>query len=211
MTTPDSGNENPTDRTRPATSHTAAQQPADDLTRPLGQGIRDERKALGWTLAQLAERVDLTPQAIGMIERGETDPSLNSLRRIADALGVPMFQFLLTEADRSLVVRRDERVRIAMPDDNLLYTMLSSDTSGTLELLSVRLYPGATTRETPNSHSAEECTVVIEGRVTVDVAGTLTELAEGDCVTIRAGLPHRFINNSDADVELLMAMSPATF
>jgi transcriptional regulator with XRE-family HTH domain len=180
-------------------------------TRPLGQGIRAERKALGWTLAELGVRVDLTPQAIGMVERGESDPSLSSLRRIADALGVPMFQFLLSEADRSLVVRREARVRIAMPDDNLDYELLSGNTNGTLELLMVKLYPGATTRDVPSDHLADECTVVISGTVTVDIAGTLTDLMQGDCVTIRAGLPHRFINSSDADAELVMAMSPATF
>jgi len=184
---------------------------ADDVTRPLGQGIRAERKKLGWTIAQLAQQVGLTPQAIGMIERGESDPSLSSLRRIADALGVPMFQFLLSEADRSLVVRRESRVRIAMPEDSLDYELLSSDTSGVLELLSVTLYPGSSTRSTPGSHSADECAVVVRGSVVADVAGTLTELRTGDCVTIRSGIPHRFMNNGDEDAEILMAMSPATF
>lgn len=183
----------------------------DDSVRPIGQGIRSERKRLGWTMADLGALVDLTPQAIGMIERGETDPSLSSLRRIAEALGVPMFQFLLTEVDRDFVVRRDGRVKIAMPTDNLDYELLSSDTSGVLEVLSVKLYPGATTRDEAGAHSAEECTVVLRGTVTADIAGSTIQLEQGDCVTIRGGLPHRFINASDEEAELLMALSPSTF
>lgn len=179
--------------------------------RPIGQGIRSERKRLGWTMAELGALVDLTPQAIGSIERGEADPSINSLRRISQALNVPMFKFLLTDMDRHIVVRRNARVRINMPTDNLDYELLSSDTNGTLEVLSVRLYPGASTREEPNAHAAEECTVVLRGSVQAEVAGKLVSLEPGDSVTIRGGLPHRFLNSGDSEAELLMALSPSSF
>ena len=179
--------------------------------RPIGQGIRLERKRRGWTMAELGSRVQLTPQAIGMIERGETDPSLSSLRRIADALDVPMFHFLMTEDVRPVVVRKDSRVRIAMPNDNLNYELMSSDTSGLLEVLSVTLYPGAATRDAPAAHIAEECTVVVRGTVMADIAGNVIELAQGDCVTIRGGLPHRFANESDQEAELMTCLSPSTF
>lgn len=179
--------------------------------RPIGQGIRSERKRRGWTMAELGALVDLTPQAIGSIERGEVDPSINSLRRISQALNVPMFKFLLADMDRHIVVRRDARVRINMPSDNLDYELLSSDTNGTLEVLSVRLYPGAATREEPNAHAAEECTVVLRGSVQAEIAGKLIPLEPGDSVTIRGGLPHRFLNTGDSEAELLMALSPSSF
>lgn len=179
--------------------------------RPIGQGIRSERKRLGWTMAELGALVDLTPQAIGSIERGEADPSINSLRRISQALKVPMFKFLLTDIDRHIVVRRDARVRINMPTDNLDYELLSSDTNGTLEVLSVRLYAGASTREEPSAHAAEECTVVLRGSVTAEIAGQQVPLEPGDSVTIRGGLPHRFLNTGDSEAELLMALSPSSF
>lgn len=179
--------------------------------RPIGQGIRSERKRRGWTMAELGSLVDLTPQAIGSIERGEADPSINSLRRISQALNVPMFKFLLTDIDRHIVVRRDSRVRINMPSDNLDYELLSSDTNGTLEVLSVLLYPGASTREEPNAHAAEECTVVLRGSVQAEIAGKRVLLEPGDSVTIRGGLPHRFLNTGDSEAELLMALSPSSF
>jgi transcriptional regulator with XRE-family HTH domain len=179
--------------------------------RPIGQGIRSERTRRGWTMAELGALVDLTPQAIGSIERGEADPSINSLRRISQALNVPMFKFLLTDMDRHIVVRRDARVHIKLPTDNLDYELLSSDTNGTLEVLSVRLYAGASTREEPSAHAAEECTVVLRGSVTVEIAGKQIPLEPGDSVTIRGGLPHRFLNTGGSEAELLMALSPSSF
>jgi len=179
--------------------------------RSIGAGIRAERKRMGWTMAELAERASLTAGAIGMVERGETDPSLNSLRRIADALGMPMFQFLLGEVDRDIVVRRDARVRIAMPAEDIEYELVSSNVAGALEVLSVTLGPGAITRDSPAAHAAEECTIVLRGAVTADIAGVLFELQQGDSVTIAGGLPHRFLNTGSVDADLLMAMSPSSF
>ena len=162
-------------------------------------------------MAELAERASLTAGAIGMVERGETDPSLNSLRRISDALGVPMFQFLLGEVHRDIVVRRDARVRIAMPTEDIEYELVSSNVAGALELLSVTLGPGATTRDAPAAHTAEECTLVLRGAVTADIAGVMFELEEGDSVTIAGGLPHRGRNSGTGEADLLMAMSPSSF
>ena len=52
----------------------------------LGFGIRSERLRQGLTLAQVAEQAELSPSALSQIERGVTDPSIGSLRRIASAL-----------------------------------------------------------------------------------------------------------------------------
>ena len=61
----------------------------------LGAGIRSERLRQGLTLTHLAERADLSASALSQIERSITDPSIGSLRRIASALQVPFFQFLV--------------------------------------------------------------------------------------------------------------------
>ena len=54
----------------------------------LGAAIRKKRKRAGFTQQFLAEKADLTPNYIGLVERGEEHISLISLRRIAKALGV---------------------------------------------------------------------------------------------------------------------------
>ena len=72
---------------------------ADDERAPdiesIGEGIRRERLRRGLTLAQLATQVNLTVSALSQIERGASDPSISSLRRIAQAFDVPMFQFMV--------------------------------------------------------------------------------------------------------------------
>jgi transcriptional regulator with XRE-family HTH domain len=177
----------------------------------IGEGIRRERLRRGLTLAQLATQVNLTVSALSQIERGASDPSLNSLRRIAQAFDVPMFQFLVGTTTRDIVVRHDKRIRLTFPNRQLEYRLVSADTSGEFEVLSLTLTPGSTTSGHATAHASEECSVVIKGHIVAEVAGQLYELSAGDSIKIHRELPHKFTNQGNADAELLVIISPPTF
>ena len=177
----------------------------------IGAGIRRERLRRRLTLAQLAEQVNLTVSALSQMERGASDPSINSLRRIAQAFGVPMFQFLIGSAPRGIVVRRDKRRRLTFPNRKLEYELVSADTAGEFEVLSLVLAPHGTSASAAGSHKSEECSIVLRGAVTAEVAGQLYELGEGDSIKIHRELPHRMVNRSSIEAEVLIIISPPTF
>ncbi len=54
----------------------------------LGDEIRKQRKARGYTLEQLAEILDVSTTFIGQIERAKGVPSLETLVKISNALEV---------------------------------------------------------------------------------------------------------------------------
>ena len=53
-----------------------------------GQRLREQRLKHHLTLEQVAEKADLSANYIGMVERGEKIPSLESFISIVNALGV---------------------------------------------------------------------------------------------------------------------------
>lgn len=61
-----------------------------DMAKWVGQRIRNYRNQLGISQEQLAERCAYHPTYIGQIERGEKNATLESIKRIADALDVPL-------------------------------------------------------------------------------------------------------------------------
>ncbi len=61
-----------------------------DLERKLGRRIRELRRARGLTQAALAERLDISENYLGSLERGDRSPSLQLVETIADAFGVPV-------------------------------------------------------------------------------------------------------------------------
>lgn len=177
----------------------------------IGEGIRRERLRRGLTLAQLAAQVHLTVSALSQIERGASDPSISSLRRIAGAFNIPMFQFLVGTDRREIVVRHNQRIGLSFPGRELQYELVSADTIGEFEVLSCTIAAGGSTGPVAVAHSSEECSIVLSGRVIAEVAGRTYELDAGDSIKIHRELPHRFQNPGTVDAEMLTIISPPTF
>jgi quercetin dioxygenase-like cupin family protein len=161
------------------------------------------------TLARLAELTGLSPSALSQIERGVTDPSIGSLRRIASALQVPFFQFLLEPESPDPVVRKKQRRTITFPNRTLEYQLVTPNPRGPFEILAVDLAPGAASGEEALSHDSEECMIILAGKLEVEVAGVSYVLSTGDSISIQRNAPHRAVNVGRGTAEILMVISPA--
>lgn len=67
------------------------------LASRIGQQLRDRRKELGFTLAQVAERSGLSLSYLSAVEKGANLPSLPSLVRITDSLETDLPTLLMAE------------------------------------------------------------------------------------------------------------------
>jgi len=56
----------------------------------LAERVRNAREKLGITQAELAARIGSTQPAVARLEAGGVNPSLDTLARIADALGLEL-------------------------------------------------------------------------------------------------------------------------
>ena len=61
---------------------------AKEIARRIGGRVRAARSNLQLTQEELAERIGITSEALGRIERGNASPSLPTLERLCGALGV---------------------------------------------------------------------------------------------------------------------------
>jgi putative transcriptional regulator len=59
--------------------------------------IRERREALGWSQAELAERLAVSRQTVNAIETGKYDPSLPLAFQIARLFGEPIEAIFLFE------------------------------------------------------------------------------------------------------------------
>ena len=91
------------------------------------------------------------------------------------------------------------------------YELVSADTIGEFEVLGLTLSAGGASGSQPISHLSEECSIVLRGHVLAEVAGRTYELDPGDSIKIHRELPHRFVNQSSAEAEILIIISPPTF
>ena len=73
----------------------------DKVAELLGRRIRSLRKSRDLTQEQLGASCDINYKFIGAVERGEENPSLKTLQKIAEGLGVELFElFRLKHEER---------------------------------------------------------------------------------------------------------------
>ena len=91
----------------------------DNIRLLTGERIRILRKERGWSQEELGERADLHHTYVGAVERGEKNASIDTLDKIAGALGVEMIDlFTLARKQESIDSLRShviEEVRESSP------------------------------------------------------------------------------------------------
>src|SRR3990172_2789462 len=78
----------------------------------LCQRLKAHRERQGMSLRALAAKSGLSINAVSRIERGDSSPTVASLARMAEALGIPIGAFFeAPPAPAAAVLRRDRRPR----------------------------------------------------------------------------------------------------
>jgi len=185
--------------------------PSDTLD--IGNRLRNLRTQQNLSIRALAEAAGLTHSTIAQIEANKTSPSVGSMKRILDALHIPLSQFFAdaeARTEEQVFFGKDELVELA-DGKSLSYRQVGKNLAGkAIMMLCERYAPGADTGE-PYSHQAEECGTVISGRLMIVVGTRERCLSAGEAYYFDSRTPHRMYNPFDEVCEVISAVSPPTF
>lgn len=179
----------------------------------VGKCIKTERKKKNLTIKDVASMSEITPSIISQIENGKGNPSLNTLKAIARAIGVNVSVFFSEESDHfnSPIVRASERP-IMSKSKGFTNFQLSP---GNIESFSVYynvLEPNASTINSPEHHPATstgyEFGYILSGKLSIDVEGQIYILNPGDSICIDTRKHHSSTNISTVNCEMLWFMIP---
>lgn len=171
--------------------------------------IRTIRKAKKMSLRELAELAHVSTGLISQVERGLTQPSLDTLRQLAKALEVPLFSLFETDLTTVTVLRHHQRIHVSTAS-GIEYQRVSAGT-GNLEILEGLLPPSTSSVPEKWTHPAEECVWVLEGELTVHVGEEVYILKMGDSCYFDSTIPHAFINKTTTDVRFMVAITPPSY
>ncbi len=194
----------------------------------VGQQLRAVRRSKGITLTQLAAMTKLSRSFLSQIEAGTANPSVGTLKRVAEALGLTMAALFSEGAGNVAgnmenngqrggatqgavrVVRRDRRKILQWPGRPWKTYLLTPNLQGKLEVLLNELEPGDTFDES-YTHEGEEFGFVLEGTYEVTVGEEVFVLEAGDSISYPSHLPHKMRVVGDQPVKALWVVTPPSF
>ena len=174
----------------------------------VGNRLRQLREARKVSMRTLATMSGLSANALSMIERGKTSPSVSTLYRIADALTVPVTDFFGPDEARKRVVflKVDQRTRL--PFIRGLWEGLGGEQfTGRIMPFMLTLESGASSGPNSVVHTGHEFVFCLRGHLEYQVEGEVFDLETGDSLLFAAQLRHRWRNPGGVVTNALIVIS----
>lgn len=166
------------------------------LSTAIGARIKQERQSRGWTLDQLAEMAGVSRRMLINVEQAATNPSIGTLLRISDALGVGLPSLVESAEHKPVkITRRGEGAALWNGHSGGCGVLVAgTEPPDVVELWDWTLGPDD--RHVSESHSVgtKELLQVLEGTIIVEVADQSVVLAAGDAVAFDGDIGHSYAN-----------------
>ncbi|WP_070205840.1 helix-turn-helix domain-containing protein [Streptomyces qinglanensis] len=181
----------------------------DHLTQALARNLKHLRAERGFTLDALAARAGVSRGMLIQIEQARTNPSVGTVVKIGDALGVSITSLLDFDQEPQVrLVPPEQAVRLWSTEAGSHSTLLAgTEAPGPLELWHWKLAPGDASSSDPHPLGTTELVHVTTGTLTLEVDGDTYLVPAGTSACFESHVPHGYRNDGPENVEMTMAVA----
>jgi transcriptional regulator with XRE-family HTH domain len=174
------------------------------LKTTIGNQIKNLRKKKGLTLKEVSEKTSLSISFLSQVERSKSSTTLESLKKIAEVLGVnPSFFFTDEGEESKSTIKRSTLHETNLTKNHFIYKDLSGELANPLFTpILVTLNPGDT-KGSPFSHKGQEFLYILDGTLTILIEDVEYTLKPSDCIHFDSTVRHYWFNRTDSVVKFL--------
>jgi len=181
----------------------------------VGKKLKEIRLKSDMTIQVLAEKSKVSSNMISRIERGLTIPSVEILMRLALVFDKSINYFVedVSTSHEIVHTRPGQRDKTVYDDDeNNMQT--ESFTSGLRDPQFMSFYctvkQGGSSGQQNMYHPGDELIYIVHGKIRMNIAGETYILEEGDSLSFKSHLPHRWDNIGSDEAKVIWTLSPFT-
>ncbi|MCD5345820.1 XRE family transcriptional regulator [Agromyces sp. S2-1-8] len=180
------------------------------LALAIGRRVRDERQARDWTLDRLAAEAGVSRRMIVNVEQGAVNPSVGTLLRLSDALGIGLPALVEPRAvasDLVKVTRHGAGAALWSGERGGRGVLVAgTETPDVVELWDWTLEPGERHASEAHSTGTRELLQVLDGELVIEVGDATHALAVGDALTFPGDVDHAYANTADRPARFSLAV-----
>ncbi|MCY0389352.1 helix-turn-helix domain-containing protein [Robbsia sp. Bb-Pol-6] len=178
-----------------------------------GAKLRRYREERNLTLKELAENARVSIGILSQIERGLSSPSLKTVEKVRNALGLrigDLFSDEKTPADDqsslgAIVCRQEERPQLHIPNNNISKALLHRNVSRVFEMMIITLPPGSSTRN--SCYPSEKGGMILKGEIEMTIGEETCTLHEGDSFLFDGNRTHNIANQTSMTAEVMWVVA----
>lgn len=172
---------------------------AASLARAIGARVKQERKGRAWTLDQLAQIANVSRRMLVNVEQGAVNPSVGTLLRLSDALGVGLPALVEPPTPHAAKLTRAGEGAVLWTGTAGGKGILVAGTEppDVVELWEWILAPGERHESEAHTAGTRELLHVHEGALTMEVGAKRFDLEIGDAISFPGDAAHAYVNATD--------------
>ena len=186
----------------------------DDINQRIARRVAGLRAHGGLSLDALAARSGVSRSTISLIERGETSATAVVLEKVAAGLGVALAAlFEVERAAPGPLMRRGEQPEWRDPASGYLRRNVSPpDHPSPMRIVEVEFPAGkrVVLEGTSPTNAIDEQVWMLEGAMTLTLAGTCHRLEAGDCLALHVDGPIEFRNSTRRPARYAVVIATAS-
>ncbi len=166
------------------------------LAAAIGARVKQQRQSRRWTLDRLAEVAGVSRRMLVNVEQGAANPSVGTLLRISDALGIGLPALVESPGTAPVKVTRHGAGAQLWSGDSGGRGVLVAGTGSpdVVELWDWTLGPGDRHASEAHTRGTQELLQVLTGAVILEVAEQSITLETGDAVSFPGDVAHAYTN-----------------
>jgi len=174
----------------------------------VGKRLRELREERRISIRELGRLSGMSVNALSMIERGLTSPSVSTLYRLVGALGVPITAIFRAEPLREDIVFTQVSERNRVPFPLGLWEGLGGESFiGRMQPFMLTLDSGADSGPQVIVHTGHEFVLCLEGILEYTVEERKYILGPGDSLLFAARLRHSWRNPGNSVTKVIIVLS----
>jgi transcriptional regulator with XRE-family HTH domain len=174
----------------------------------IGERVRQERQSRRWTLDQLAGAAGVSRRLLVNVEQGAANPSVGTLLRLSDALGVGLPALIEAARPKPMkVTRSGEGTRLWSSGAGGCGVLVAgTERPDVVELWDWTLGPGDRHGSEAHSAGTKELLQVHQGTISVEVEGQSVTLRAGDALAFPGDVDHAYANSKKRPARFSLAV-----
>lgn len=176
-----------------------------DISEIIGENLRKIRLERNLSLGQLAEMSSVSKMMLSQIEKGTSNPSINTLWKIADALKVPYTALLERKIEvESVVSGKKLPIQVLDGKQGELRCYYHNTQDRSFELFEMTLLPGGTYESEGHGERTDEYVFVVSGILLMTLTDGEHILRDGDAMSFHSNRTHSYSNSGKKELKLMI-------
>ncbi len=174
-----------------------------EIGKIIGENLKRLREEQNLSQGQLAERAGVSKVIVSQIERGDANPTVNTIWKLTGALGLPYTSLLDVPDFKAIHIRKRD---ITAQDEGKLhlFSYYPKSAERNFELYEIELETGCCHSSIGHSSNSFEYLLMLEGEISVTVNEREYVLKKEDALYFDASHPHRYYNANDVRAKAVM-------